>query len=314
MADREKRTRQVVIWTAGVAVVALVVAGLLGWATGAYRIGGVGAAGRVTVNEHKSFPTGTLKQLKINSVSEAIQLVESADSSFGVHFTGTVSTSNTSAVPRLEAEVDGNALVVKIVHRPGVGIGFQSADLQLQVAVPKSYAGSIEVASVSGRIESAPHAYETLSARTTSGSLSLDSMTASSVSLHSVSGEVKADNLRTEVLQADTTSGRIQIATNAPTMSLHTVSGEINVASTSAPEKVEAGSTSGRVVLSLPADSQFTLAARSTSGQVRCDFPITVTPSGGSGRNELSGKVGTGGGEVGIRTTSGAITVIKSSS
>ncbi len=311
MGESRNRTKTVTLWALGVAVGALVIAGVVGLATGAYRVGTVFASGSTTVDEHRDFGADGVGRVRIDTVSERVRLTESKDDRFAVHLMGTISASDESAIPRLEAGVHGATLDVVVRHKSGLVVGFYGGDLSLEVAVPKRFAGAMEITTVSGAIDAAPHAYESVAARTTSGAINLDSLESGPTSARSVSGAIRMEGLKTSRVTAGTTSGRIVISTSAATLELRSVSGAIETSTSAQPESIDIGTTSGRVTLRLPEGSQFALDARSTSGEVRCDFPITITRSAG-GRHDLSGTVGSAAaGQVKIRTTSGAISVTR---
>lgn len=310
MGDSVSRTGKVVRWTVVVAIVALVVATVTGWLTASYRVARIAPAGTLEVNESRSIASDGVNAVTIKGVSEAIRLTDSSDGSFGVHLTGTVATSDREAVPKLVTEHTGGTLQVVVDHRPGLSLQMRRAELVLEVAIPKAYAGHLSVSSVSGAVDAVPHSYASFSAGTTSGAIRLEKLRSPSLNARSVSGAVTARDVAADSVELGSTSGRIELTGTAQAVAIHTTSGDVSAQTSAAPRRVEVSSTSGRVALFLPKGSRFTLDARSTSGEVACGFPILVTRSGGSGRHELSGTVGgSGGGAVRLRTTSGAIAV-----
>lgn len=311
MGDSQGKTGKVVRWTVGVAIVALVVATIAGWLTAAYRTATIAPAGSLEVNETRSVAADGVENVTIKGVSEAIRLTDSRDGTFDVRLTGTVATSDREAVPRLVTEMSGRTLRIVVDHKLGLTLGLRGAELVLEVSVPKSYSGPLAAESVSGAVAAASHSYASFSARTTSGAIELAALRASLLKARSVSGAVTAQGVSADSVELDSTSGRIEVNGEAQALAIHSVSGAISVRTTAQPSRVEVGTTSGMVRITLPRSSRFTLDARSTSGAVECGFPILVTRSGGSSRHELSGTVGgPNGGEVALRTTSGAISVI----
>ncbi len=303
--------RRVLLWSAGIAVVALVIAGILGWVTGAYRGSTFGSAERISVNEQRNIDASTAQRVKLSTVSARINVSEVAGNEVTLHFHGSVMTTDRKAVPELEASLDGGTLAVKVAHKPLMLIGFHSNDLTLDVGLPKSFGKPVEISTVSGAVDLSGNSFQSLSAETTSGRVSLSNVSSPSVSLRSVSGTLQGEKLTGERVSAESTSGRIALATSASNLDLHTVSGQMEVTSSSRPNQIRAESTSGRIALRLPADSAFALDAQSTSGQVKCDFPVVMT--GSAGRNQLVGAVGSAGNAaVRIRTTSGGIQISKS--
>ncbi len=85
-------------------------------------------------------------------------------------------------------------------------------------------------------------------------------------------------------------------------------SGEITLAFAASPSHVEAGTSSGGVMVKLPADAGFVLDAHSSSGDISCTFPISLDGSTGA-RHVMRGSVGSGAGSIVLHTSSGDIRV-----
>lgn len=312
MEESRKRVLASLLWTAGIAASALAVACLIGQITGAFRIGRVGAQTRVEINQHRSFPAASVDSVTIGAVSEAIRISEASDGQFGVHFTGTAITADESAVPELEAGVQRRSLAVRVHHKPTAVAGLHLSDLVLEVVIPAGYSGGLSVESISGSIDVVPHTYRSFAARTTSGAIYLNTARATSVSARSVSGSVTARKIAADRVFVETTSGRIEIETSAPSLELRSVSGSVRASSSTSPAMINVDSTSGSVMLRLPADSRFRLDARSTSGSIRCDFPISTPETARPGHHRISGWSGSpSSGDVRIRTTSGSIAITR---
>jgi len=111
-------------------------------------------------------------------------------------------------------------------------------------------------------------------------------------------------------LTAKTVSADIEAGALSGDTTVHTTSGDVRVSFSAMPARLEASSTSGTITLRLPADAGFTLDARSTSGDISCKFPITVSESQtGGGRHALHGVVQAGAGKVLAHTVSGDIRI-----
>ncbi len=126
-----------------------------------------------------------------------------------------------------------------------------------------------------------------LHANTGSGNVRFEQVSSGDVEVHTGSGTVELENVRGAV-HAETGSGHIH-ANGQPTSGweLHTASGGIDI--------------------HLPPNSAFDLEARTTSGRISVDHPVTV--QGSMGSRELRGKVRGGGVLVSLHTTSGDIEV-----
>jgi DUF4097 and DUF4098 domain-containing protein YvlB len=155
--------------------------------------------------------------------------------------------------------------------------------------------GSITMSSVKGAVRAGTGSGSirgtgiagAISASTGSGDIELEQIEPGDVEVHTGSGSIRVRGVK-GALNANTGSGAIT-AQGEPTASwrLRTSSGSITVR--------------------LPANLAFDLAARTTSGTVQSDHPITV--SGVISRRELRGKVRGGGVLIELSTSSGSIHV-----
>lgn len=137
--------------------------------------------------------------------------------------------------------------------------------------------GEIEATGISGAAR----------AQTGSGDVRLELTGNGAVRAHTGSGEVTIRGAK-GMLDASTGSGDIRAEGSvASSWSIHTGSGEVRIA--------------------VPHDAKFTLQARSSSGSVHSDIPITV--NGSMERHALRGAVNGGGPTLDVSTSSGSITI-----
>lgn len=90
---------------------------------------------------------------------------------------------------------------------------------------------------------------------------------------------------------------------------MHSVSGDMTLTSMSPNKNATLDSTSGDVTLYMPENAQFRLNAASTSGNVNCDFLITLAT--GASEHNIAGAVGSGRNLIAVRTISGDINIRK---
>ena len=123
-------------------------------------------------------------------------------------------------------------------------------------------------------------------------------------------GSVLARNLAS-VVEAVTTNGDVDVSTSE-WASATTTNGGVRVSMGSAKwsGELQVRSTNGSVDVTLPASAEFKLDAATTNGGIHTDFPLTV--QGNYNSKELSGTVGSGGRELKVATTNGAIKLTKS--
>ncbi len=109
-------------------------------------------------------------------------------------------------------------------------------------------------------------------------------------------------------LEFETGSGGIHLRGAAGALRAHTGSGHIDADGQQTGDW-ELRTGSGGVTVRLPAQAAFTVSARSSSGRVETDFPVTI--QGSVSRRELRGTVNGGGPSLDIHTGSGSIRIEK---
>ncbi len=309
--DRSKTLTRVVLITAAITVGALGIAALIGLATSGFRWGQIGRGG-VTVDDTKTQALSGVDAISIDVVSDDVRIIEGTGDELVARLHGTAGARSEENLPKLTAERSGSTVVVGLSRHRIVGFGFYWSNLVLDISVPKGYAQKLSVKTVSGDINVADHGYAGLLVSTTSGDARVGAVTATAFHMRSTSGDLSADSVSSQQAEISSVSGDIRIKALTGDATLHTTSGTVNAAFTAVPGRVDASSTSGEVVLRFPANAQFQLNARSTSGDITCGFPVTITESANrGGRHALAGAVGTGSGQVAVRTTSGDIHIEK---
>jgi len=126
--------------------------------------------------------------------------------------------------------------------------------------------------------------------------------------MSTTSGEVRARGLKTKEAEFSSVSGDIKVKDFEGDVALRTTSGEIAIDYSRFDNTVRISSTSGDVRLGLSKMVEFRLSVRTTSGDIDCDFPITMTGSG-AGRCSLEGTVGSGSNAITIKTVSRGIDI-----
>lgn len=182
--------------------------------------------------------------------------------------------------------------------------------------------GPIEAATGSGSM-SIENASADVSATTGSGGIDLRSIKGR-VHATTGSGHITGSGLGGAV-DAGTGSGSIRLEeTGAGDFDVHTGSGTIELSGVKGSIRARAGSGnieargeqtgewrlhtgSGNVTVRLPQSATFDLEARTSSGDIHTDRPITV--QGTIGKHELRGKVGAGGPLLDLSTSSGSIRI-----
>jgi lia operon protein LiaG len=313
MAERTKLLR-IIIVTSVVSVASLGIAAAIAAASGGI-LGkqpsqAVPNGAGFNVDERRTLTAAGVESVSIETVSDGVRIVDGKSDTIEAWLHGTVRSSSSDVIPQLSAELRGSTADIRLEYPRTFMRGFHWNNLVLEVSVPRGYRGKLSAKSVSASIEAADHSYDALALSSTSGSIRVASVSAAEFSAHTTSGSLRAEAVNAENSAVSSVSGSIRIGSLKGNLKAHTTSGSIKVGCRKTPDRLEAESTSGSVVLSLPADASFTLDARSTSGTVSCKFPIAITENRrGGGSHVLSGKVGSGIGRVHVRTTSGSIRI-----
>ena len=150
-----------------------------------------------------------------------------------------------------------------------------------------------------------------LDVRAVSGGVVLDALTGP-VHLKTVSGAVEARGLASE-FEVTTVSGDVTVVgARCPLIRAKSVSGAVTLDSALGPGGVyDFTSVSGTVCLRLPDDTSADVEVVSVSGQFDCAFD-GVGLDNRPGRRKASGRIGAGGSDVRIKTTSGNVAVLAS--
>ncbi len=275
-----------------VVVTAIVAAAALAAASAAWFIGGGPGGGRLgagagqAVDQRESVPAAGATQIIVSAVSEEVRLSVGPGDTVEARLHGRATIGDPAALPRLSAAMTEGRIEVR-VDRQGT-VGFNWSSLVLDLTIPADWVGGIDIGTVSGSVTLPALSVSTLAVHTVSGSADLAAIRGSSASFHTTSGRLRAEALDVDTVDLGSVSGAL---------SVRRISGS-----------VRARSTSGAVSLGFPPDAGFRLEARSVSGRVTCDFPVTLSGAGdGGARHVLAGTIGDGRDEVNVTTVSGSI-------
>ncbi len=172
-------------------------------------------------------------------------------------------------------------------------------------------AEELNVSSTSGDLHlTGLSAAQSCNVSTVSGDVSMDGITAGDLNASTTSGSMDLGGMTSQVLHISTTSGDCQYIGTAQELSASTVSGELLAGLTQCPAQAAMESVSGSVELGLPENDGFTAVYSSVSGDFQSDFPTT----GSAGKRDGTVVYGTGSAKLRFSTTSGEITISRTSS
>ncbi len=183
--------------------------------------------------------------------------------------------------------------------------------------------GGADLKSASGDIRVARGAGE-FSQKTLSGDVVLSQVTGRAV-VECKSGDIRITNARADLsaeslsgdigirgfsgeLKVSTKSGSIHVAeATGPALEGRSVSGGMNIETTLVSDgKILLTSTSGQLRLRLSKSTQAGISARSVSGAIACDLPLTEA---NRAKNRLTGILGSDRGSIELKTVSGRISL-----
>lgn len=248
--------------------------------------------------------------LTIGFYSSNIKLDISIPAEFAgeLSFSGSSSDFNASAVKLSSLSIQtssGNVTLGSIDLATGFEFGTSSGN----ITVNELKADSARFSSSSGdkKINSL-EVNGDVTFETSSGKTALDSIRAGKVSFHSSSGDFTAGLISASELTSGTSSGKVNIGSLDGSANLSSSSGDISLIFQNPGLQISASSSSGKIKLSLPPDSQFTLNARTGSGAIISDFALDNVKTD---KRSLRGSMGDGGTKIDLSTSSGDISINK---
>jgi DUF4097 and DUF4098 domain-containing protein YvlB len=156
--------------------------------------------------------------------------------------------------------------------------------------------GAIELSDIGGQVQ----------ATTGSGDITLDRIQGDS-RLQASSGTLEITDPAGK-LEATTGSGGITIRGASADIRIRTSSGDVNVdGNPGANNYWDFHTVSGDVVLHTPSSASFRLYARSSSGEIGAEVPVTM--EGTSGKHEFQARIGDGKARVEVASSSGGISL-----
>lgn len=288
----------------------------------------------------KTFTVGGPVQLEINNGSGRVEIRSGQSGEVRVHadFTVWVSFFNDKGDHMSEIRnhppVDQQGNLIRVESRGDV---FNHVRVDYTIYVPAETevranvgSGAIEVNDVQGPVNlqtgsgriGAHRIRSDAETKTGSGSIELIDI-GSRATAETGSGGIELDHIGGDI-HATTGSGSIHMDRTPSRIVTHTGSGTINISGAGNDLRASSGSgsihidgnptpssywdihaSSGSVTLTVPSDAGFRVHARSGSGSIESDLPITMEEQ--TGRREMRGRIGNGSASVDLQTGSGSI-------
>lgn len=206
-------------------------------------------------------------------------------------------------IPELKTKKSGNTLYIYAKNDNKIkSFNVNYSDLKLDIYIPKSYSDNINITTTSGDMKLSKISIKDLDLNTTSGDIELEDIMSKKITGNTTSGDLELINVSADNTVFNSTSGDVEIENTSGNVKVNTTSGDVKALYKDYKNDININSTSGDISLMLPKNSNFTLEAKTMSGELECNFPITIQEKQ---RNSLSGTVGSGKNKISIGTTSG---------
>ena len=287
LMNRKTLTRTAITTTI-IASVSFLTAGVIGFVSrAAADTFSHAEKGSIPIDEKDSMPTASIRSIRVETLSENITIRECSGESVTARFHGKVSSSAQDDMPHLKVERHGTEMTIRIERHRRNFVAQTSEDAELEVHIPKQYAGNLSAKSVSGNITTGSHRYKKLALTTISGNIESEDVKAESLKLDTTSGNIRTQKLTAERTEIRSTSGEIKVKAATGDMNVHATSGDVAMNFTDMPDCIEVETVSSDIRLGMPSKAKFKLDAHSVSGDLSCDFPITLVDSRADGGNHV---------------------------
>lgn len=184
---------------------------------------------------------------------------------------------------------------------------------ELNVYIPEEYSRDMDIElgsgnlTFSGHSKNRPMVLNELSVDMSSGNLTLDNLSVKHFTHEGSSGNVNIESLATETGTFDISSGNIKLRHYTGAAKAELSSGKLDAQLDELKDAVDIEVSSGKVTLDLPADADFTLNGKVSSGQIHCRFPLKNKKT--DDQNIIAGSHGSGKHPLDLTVSSGSIDI-----
>ncbi|MCJ7665329.1 MAG: DUF4097 domain-containing protein [Actinobacteria bacterium] len=297
----------------------------LGIATLVMVVTGNFTVGTEKIDESKTFNSEEISEIEVNLVSTDLNIIPTSEGEIVVHFHGEVSTNLKRNIPEMVAYKTGDKLYVETLRNRDIVIGINISRTIMDIYIPESRLEEFKINIVSGDIKIQQLAAEKISIGSTSGEVIVNNTTSAEIYIETISGDTKIEQLEAKQIRIGSTSGEIIVNDYTGSIDAGSISGDISLIGGSNNENIDAVTISGEIIVDqdfvsdmnlesksgdvkvrLPEDSQFYLKIKTVSGDIKNNFSMKISSSG---RRELEGIVGDGGGKIIISNISGEVII-----
>jgi hypothetical protein len=258
--------------------------------------------------EEKRFTTGASPDLVLSTFDGAVEIRAWDKNEVEVIIEKRAVSKEAAELIQVSADQQGNKVTVDVKTQKNSGFHFNnSRSAKLIVSAPAasninagSGDGSIDIERISGRLE----------LRTGDGSISGRRLSGD-VRAHTGDGSIKLDGV-TGALDVDTGDGGVEIRGKMTRLRAKTGDGSVTIhayAGSAAEGDWDIVTGDGSVTVELPDSFNAELDAHTGDGGIRLNDITVSNVSGKIAKNDVRGRLGSGGAQVRIRTGDGSITL-----
>jgi len=326
---------KIAIYLSAITVVSFAIAFGLFFTPGVLYAGGNierSIEGRLNIDESEKVSTADVDSIKIITSSADVIVEPVSGGEVKAELKGYVFHRGITEddLPILQVTEQSGKVDIRVQHKTGFNIGYQEINLTLTVQVPESFKGSLGIDTSSGDVQAVGLALEelridtssgeavlssssagALNITTSSGDIEMDTVTADRIGAESSSGEFKGDFIQAGRFSREASSGDTRIRRFSGEFFSDSSSGSVTAEFAEFTMDIDITSSSGDIVVRLPASSEFEVAIETSSGDIECEWPITMTIGGKVKDNKLFGTVGDGGPLVKIEASSGDVEIFE---
>lgn len=265
------------------------------------------------------FPAGSIECIRADLWSVNVRVFRSEGSDVRLVYN--------SSRPRLRLECALEDGILEIRQKPRVLAMMYPTTLDIYI--PAGYDRDLFVNANSGDVSMQNFKFRNLTLNFFSGNITTEALTASNLVVNVSSGIVNVGSVEATSFTIGGSSMKVSvsncivkdavIAGTSGSVDLQNCEGNFDVSFTSANVRLaykkfdgnsaSIATTSGNIVLELPASAEFLLESHVTSGQFQSDFPIARAED--SDERNIAGWVGTKENKILLRATSGSINIVK---
>ena len=280
------------------------------------------------LNKEETINIKNISNIEVNTISEDVIIIPTDSIEAKVCFYTNASEGNNNFIPELSIYQNNKDLKINIKHKKIFQItvfNFHERS-RLEVYLPTEYSKNISIATVSADIFIDNFKFNNVDYRTVSGDIKIDKINANDIRVNTTSGDIKINgecnnfNMRTvsgdfisselftNESELKSTSGNVSIKEFKGDLFSNSVSGDIEINYIEFDNDIIIKTTSGDIEIVLPKDAEFKLNFKSTSGDYKSDFPITIKNI--NKRHNIEGVVSNEKNKIEINTVSGDLDIL----